>query len=101
MTLKDFDDYNIELDKFDIRMLNNEVVEKGVENYLSLLLVYLDCSRIINNMRMMQTIGYPYKRYISIYLYILNNILDNDKYSEYENKLISLHIKNLDRKSVV
>ena len=96
MKLKDFDDYNIELDKFDIRMLNNEVVEKGIENYLSLLLVYLDCSRIINNMRMMQTIGYPYKRYISIYLYILNNILDNDKYSEYENKLISLHLKNLD-----
>ena len=51
MKLKDFDDYNIELDKFDIKMLNNEVVEKGVENYLSLLLVYLDCSRIINNMR--------------------------------------------------
>ena len=96
MSIKDFDDYNIELDKFDIKMLNNEVVEKGVENYLSLLLVYLDCSRIINNMRMMQTIGYPYKRYISIYLYILNNILDNDKYSEYENKLISLHLKNLD-----
>ena len=96
MSIKDFDDYNIELDKFDIRMLNNEVVEKGVENYLSLLLVYLDCSRIINNMRMMQTIGYPYKRYISIYLYILNNILDNNKYSEYENKLISLHLKNLD-----
>ena len=96
MSIKDFDDYSIELDKFDIKMLNNEVVEKGVENYLSLLLVYLDCSRIINNMRMMQTIGYPYKRYISIYLYILNNILDNDKYSEYENKLISLHLKNLD-----
>ena len=53
MKLKDFDDYNIELDKFDIRMLNNEVVEKGIENYLSLLLVYLDCSRIINNMKMM------------------------------------------------
>lgn len=96
MKLKDFDCYNIKLDKFDINMLNNEVVEKGIENYLSLLLVYLDCSRIINNMRMMQTIGYPYKRYISIYIYILNNILDSDKYSEYENKLITLHLKNLD-----
>ena len=31
MKLKDFDDYNIELDKFDIKMLNNEVVEKGVK----------------------------------------------------------------------
>ena len=65
MNLKDFDDYNIELDKFDIKMLNNEVVEKGIENYLSLLLVYLDCSRIIKCMRMMQTIGYPYEREIS------------------------------------
>ena len=96
MSIKDLEKYQINLDKFDIEMLNNNIVEKGIENYLSLLLVYLDCSRIINNMRMMQTIGYPYKRYISIYLYILNNILYNDKYSEYENKLISLHLKNLD-----
>ena len=96
MNIKDFDDYITKLDKIDINILNNNIVEKGIENYLSLLLVYLDCSRIINNMRMMQTIGYPYKRYISIYLYILDNILDNDKYSEYEDKLISLHLKNLD-----
>ena len=96
MSIKDLEDYSIELDKFDIKMLNNEVVEKGVENYLSLLLVYLDCSRIINNMRMMQTIGYPYKRYISMYIYILNNILDKNKYAEYVNNLISLHLKNLD-----
>ena len=96
MSIKDLEDYQINLDKFDIEMLNNNVVEKGIENYLSLLLVYLDCSRIINNMRMMQTIGYTYKRYISTYIYILNNILDKNKYLEYENKLISLHLKNLD-----
>ena len=96
MSIKDLEDYQINLDKFDIEMLNNNVVEKGIENYLSLLLVYLDCSRIINNMRMMQTIGYTYKRYISTYIYILNNILDKNKYSEYVNNLISLHLKNLD-----
>lgn len=96
MSIKDLKDYQIDLDKFDIEMLNNNIVEKGIENYLSLLLVYLDCSRIINNMRMMQTIGYTYKRYISTYIYILNNILDKNKYSEYVNNLISLHLKNLD-----
>lgn len=96
MSIKDLEDYQIDLDKFDIEMLNNNIVEKGIENYLSLLLVYLDCSRIINNMRMMQTIGYTYKRYISTYIYILNNILDKNKYSEYVNNLISLHLKNLD-----
>ena len=96
MSIKALENYQIDLDKFDIEMLNNNIVEKGIENYLSLLLVYLDCSRIINNMRMMQTIGYPYKRYISTYIYILNNILDKNKYSEYVNNLISLHLKNLD-----
>ena len=96
MSIKDLENYQIDLDKFDIEMLNNNIVEKGIENYLSLLLVYLDCSRIINNMRMMQTIGYTYKRYISTYIYILNNILDKNKYSEYVNNLISLHLKNLD-----
>lgn len=96
MSIKDLEDYQIDLDKFDIEMLNNNIVEKGIENYLSLLLVYLDCSRIINNMRIMQTIGYTYKRYISTYIYILNNILDKNKYSEYVNNLISLHLKNLD-----
>ena len=96
MSIKDLEDYQIDLDKFDIEILNNNIVEKGIENYLSLLLVYLDCSRIINNMRIMQTIGYTYKRYISTYIYILNNILDKNKYSEYINNLISLHLKNLD-----
>ena len=88
--------YITSLDDSDRKVINQRVAEKGIEGYLNQQLIYLDCSRIINNMRMMQTIGYPYKRYISIYLYILNNILDNNKYSEYENKLISLHLKNLD-----
>ena len=74
MILKTFKDYLIELDKSDINILNQEVVEKGVEGYLSLLLIYLDCSRIVDNMRMMQTIGYPYRVYISRYVYILDNI---------------------------
>ena len=96
MILKTFKDYLIDLDKSDINILNQKVVEKGVEGYLSLLLVYLDCSRIVNNMRMMQTIGYPYRVYISRYVYILDNILNKDSYNEYVNKLISLHSKNLE-----
>ena len=100
MKLKDFDDYNIELDKFDIKMLNNEVVEKGVENYLSLLLVYLDCSRIINNMRMMQTIGTPYKYEVTRTLYGISYALeqgwiDENKRDEYVSKLVALHKRNL------
>ena len=44
----------------------------------------------------MQTIGYPYRVYISRYVYILDNILNKDNYNEYVNKLISLHSKNLE-----
>ena len=96
MTIEEiFNEYYTTLDNLDKSMADSNVAEKGIDKFLSQQLVYLYCSRILQGMRMMQTIGYPYKRYISIYLYILNNILDNDKYSEYEDKLISLHLKNL------
>ena len=60
--------YITSLDDSDRKIIDKKVAEKGIEEYLNQQLIYLDCSRIINNMRMMQTIGYPYKRYISIYL---------------------------------
>ena len=44
----------------------------------------------------MQTIGYPYKREISRYLYLVNMIEDEDKRNTYINNLLELHIKNLE-----
>ena len=89
-------DYIIELDRFDISLINKYIVEKGIDNFLSQQLVYLDCSRIINNMRMMQTIGYPYKAEISKYLYALDMIENNNtKMSLYKDKLLAIHTLNL------
>ena len=61
-------DYITSLDDSDHKMIDQRVAEKGIEGYLNQQLVYLDCSRIIQGMRMMQTIGYPYQREISSYL---------------------------------
>lgn len=96
MTLKDLDKYIIELDRFDISLISVELPEKGIDKFLSQIFVYLDCSRIIQNMRMMQTIGYPYKREISRYLYLVNMIEDEDKRNTYINNLLDLHAKNLE-----
>ena len=106
MDIKSLNKYIIELDDRDKQMIDNRVAEKGIENYLSQQLVYLDCTRIINNMRMMQTIGYPYQLEISSYLYALNNCInflnveDSDvtKFNKEEwfNKLFERHNANLE-----
>ena len=84
MELTELRDYIITLDNVDKQMIDNRVAEKGIERYLTQQLIYLDCSRIINNMRIMQTIGYPYQREISSYLYALEtqvNFLTVEEFS--------------------
>jgi hypothetical protein len=79
-------------------MIDQRVAEKGIEGYLNQQLVYLDCSRIIQGMRMMQTIGYPYQREISSYLYALETVAGNDFDfdKEWINKLLERHQANLE-----
>ena len=98
--------YHIDLDDADRAIINKRVGEKGIEEYLNQQLVYLDCSRIIQGMRMMQTIGYPYKREISSYIYALENLVnfltvedsDISKFNKEEwiNKLIERHNANIE-----
>lgn len=91
-------DYIISLDNSDHKMIDQRVAEKGIEGYLNQQLVYLDCSRIIQGMRMMQTIGYPYQREISSYLYALETVAGNDfdLDKEWINKLLERHQTNLE-----
>ena len=89
--------YHTDLDDADKAMIDKRVVEKGIEEYLNQQLIYLDCSRIIQGMRMMQTIGYPYKREISSYLYALSGLAEDPEYEQaWLNKLIECHIANLE-----
>ena len=107
MSIKEItEQYYTELDDVDRAMIDRRVEEKGIEEYLNQQLVYLDCSRIIQGMRMMQTIGYPYKKEISSYIYALNNCvnfmtvensdIDNFNKEEWTNKLIERHNANIE-----
>ena len=91
-------DYITSLDDSDHKMIDQRVAEKGIEGYLNQQLVYLDCSRIIQGMRMMQTIGYPYQREISSYLYALETVAGNDFDfdKEWIDKLLERHQTNLE-----
>ena len=86
--------YHTDLDDCDRVMIDRRVEEKGIEEYLNQQLVYLDCSRIIQGMRMMQTIGYPYKREISSYLYAVEMHAFHKHI--WENKLIERHNANIE-----
>lgn len=86
-------DYITVLDDNDKQMIDNKVAEKGINQYLSQQLIYLDCSRVINNMRMMQTIGYPYQREITSYLYAVENHAANKQ--DCIDRLLAIHALNL------
>ena len=97
-----FKDYIVSLDKYDTDMIDKRVAEKGIEVYLSQQLVYLDCSRLYKDgSRAMQTIGYPYQREISSYIYALNKVIWLDGYQdvhkkEWTDKLIKRHEANIE-----
>ena len=97
--LEELNDYIIPLDNTITSMIDSNVAEKGIENYLSQQLVYLDCSRIYKSgFRAMQTIGYPYRKDFSSYLYALNKAGEAGEIStaEWLNKLIKRHDANLE-----
>ena len=98
MELTELRNYITSLDDSDHKIIDKKVAEKGIEEYLNQQLIYLDCSRIIKGMRMMQTIGYPYQREISSYLYALETVAGNDFDfdEEWINKLLKRHQANLE-----
>ena len=72
----------------------------GADEFVTKACVRLDCSRIKDDMRMMQTIGTPYQYEVSRTLYGINYALeqgwiDENKRDEYVSKLVALHKRNL------
>ena len=86
--------YHTDLDDADRAMIDRRVEEKGIKEYLNQQLVYLDCSRVIQGMRMMQTIGYPYKREVMSFLYAVE--MHSVHKHIWENKLIERHNANIE-----
>ena len=89
--------YIIPLDDNVKRICSNSVAEYGIDKAIENQLHYLDCTRIVNGLRLMQTIGTPYQYEMSKLAYILDTYLsdDEDKISLYYNKIAEIHKANL------
>ena len=89
--------YIIPLDDNVKRICSNSVAEYGIDKAVENQLHYLDCTRIVNGLRLMQTIGTPYQYEMSKLAYMLDTYLsdDEDKISLYYNKIAEIHKANL------
>lgn len=90
--------YIIPLDDSVKRICSNSVAEYGIDKAIENQLHYLDCTRIVNGLRLMQTIGTPYQYEMSKLAYILSIYLsedEEDKLSLYYNKIAEIHKANL------
>ena len=89
--------YIIPLDDSVKRICSNSVAEYGIDKAIENQLHYLDCTRIVNGLRLMQTIGTPYQYEMSKLAYMLDIYLsdDEDKISLYYNKIAEIHKANL------
>lgn len=89
--------YIIPLDASIKNICTNAVAEYGIDKAIENQLHYLDCTRIVNGLRLMQTIGTSYQYEMSKLAYILDTYLsdEEDKISLYYNKIAELHKANL------
>lgn len=89
--------YIIPLDDNVKRICSNSIAEYGIDKAIENQLHYLDCTRIVNGLRLIQTIGTPYQYEMSKLAYMLDTYLsdDEDKLSLYYNKIAEIHKANL------
>ena len=92
--------YTMVIDEQVKAMAIKDISTCGADEFVSKACVRLDCSRIKDDMRMMQTIGTPYQYEVSRTLDGINYALeqgriDENKRDEYVSKLVALHKRNL------
>lgn len=92
--------YTMVIDEQVKAMAIKDISTCGANEFVTKACVRLDCSRIKDDMRMMQTIGTPYQYEVSRTLHGINYALeqgwiDENKRDEYVSKLVALHKRNL------
>lgn len=92
--------YTMVVDEQVKAMAIKDVSACGADEFVAKACVRLDCSRIKDDMRMMQTIGTPYKyeatrTLIGIDYALQQGWIDENKKDEYISKLVALHKRNL------
>ena len=92
--------YTMVVDEQVKAMAIKDVSTCGADEFVAKACVRLDCSRIKDDMRMMQTIGTPYKyeatrTLIGIDYALQQGWIDENKKDDYVSKLVALHKRNL------
>ena len=77
------------------RNIKDTKTDNDICEILNLLLIYLDCSRMLSGMPINRTTNIRYKDELGEYWYYLLKFNNQLLYNEYFNKLINLHTKNI------
>lgn len=89
--------YTMQLDNIDKKLCSGYVARLGIDEAIESQFRHLDCSRVKDGLRLMQTIGVPYPYEMSKLAFILYTYLseDEDKLKTYLDRLVKLHKDNL------
>ena len=90
--------YTMQLDNIDKKLCSGYVARLGIDGAIESQFKRLDCSRVKDGLRLMQTIGVPYTYEMSKLAFILYTYLsedEEDKLKAYLNRLVQLHKDNL------
>lgn len=83
------------LDYCNWRNIKDTKTDNDICEMLNLLLIYLDCSRMLSGMPINRTTNIRYKDELGEYWYYLLKFNNQLLYNEYFDKLINLHTKNI------
>lgn len=90
--------YTMQLDNIDKKLCSGYVARLGIDGAIESQFKRLDCSRVKDGLRLMQTIGVPYTYEMSKLAFILYTYLsedEEDKLKVYLDRLVQLHKDNL------
>lgn len=90
--------YTMQLDNIDKKLCSGYVARLGIDGAIESQFNRLDCSRVKDGLRLMQTIGVPYTYEMSKLAFILYTYLSEDeeyKLKAYLDRLVQLHKDNL------
>lgn len=90
--------YTMKLDNIDKKLCSGYVARLGIDGAIESQFKHLDCSRVKDGLRLMQTIGVPYTYEMSKLAFILYTYLsedEEDKLKAYLDRLVQLHKDNL------
>jgi hypothetical protein len=93
-----FEEYLIEYDEdWSIDFMMSEIYTQNITDLLDNILNRLDCTKKYpSGIRVMQTIGYPYKREITRFFFVLENVEEDNIKEDYYQKLVDRHNSNLE-----